>query len=92
MSGPAFDPDWCIAPGATLRDWCDEHSVTFEEAAEACRHMKLDTFEGIVRGDTEITPVLAGALQAGTGILARFWLNFEDNYRAALKAGKKDMT
>ena len=80
-------PEWSVPPGDTLREWCDEHGMTHEAAAEACRHMKQDTFDSILNGTVEITPLLAGALQAGTAVGAKVWLNLERQYRATLKAG-----
>lgn len=81
-----WQPDYAVAPGETLREWAEEHSQDATTLALACRRMKLETLEGILAGTTEITAVLAGALQAGTGIPARFWLNLERAYRAKVPA------
>jgi plasmid maintenance system antidote protein VapI len=84
----SFNPDWCVRPGATLREWCEENGLSLQEAAHACRRTRLETFEGVVAGTTKITPAIAGALQAGTGLSAKFWLTLEDIYRAGLATGK----
>jgi plasmid maintenance system antidote protein VapI len=83
-----FEPDWVVKPGETLREWCEDNGLSAQVAAVACRRMKLETFEGILDGSIPITPVLAGALQAGTGVPARLWLNLERAYREGLAAGR----
>ena len=82
-----FYKDWCVPPGAVLKEWCEEHGMTHEAAAIGCRHMKLETFQDILTGHVPITPQLAGALQAGTAVGAKVWLNLERQYRESLAAG-----
>lgn len=83
-----FDPDWVIAPGATLRDWREENRLGPKAAATACARMPQDLYEAIEKGNRRITRTIAEALAHGTGIPASLWLNLERNYRAGLKAGK----
>lgn len=86
-----FDPDWCVRPGTTLREWRDENGLSIGAAASACR-MGMDLYRRIEDGLTEIDPVIAGALKLGTGVSAQFWLNRERHYRDDLAAGKRDMS
>lgn len=86
----SFDRDWTIAPGETLRDWCDENNLPHRAAAIACGRMPIEMFEAIITGKRRITKVIAEALEYGTGIPASLWLNLERGYRADLKAGRKD--
>jgi len=83
-----FTPDWCVPPGATLREWMQEHGQRRDRAARACRRMDPRRFQRILDGTEPITPELAGALQAGTGIAAKFWLNLERDYREGIGAGR----
>lgn len=87
-----FDPDWTIAPGATLREWREENGLGPTSAAITCGRMQPEMFERIERGVQRITPKIAQQLQAGTCIPARLWLHLERRYRADLKAGKTDTT
>lgn len=87
-----FDPDWTIAPGATLRDWREENGLGVQAAATTCARMPRELYERIEAGSQKITPDLAAALAHGTQIPARLWLNLERRYRADLKAGKTDTT
>src|ERR1039457_4017450 len=82
-----FKPDWCVAPGETLREWCVETGLSPHAAATACM-IEPDVFERLLSGDEPLTGVLAAGLASGTGITASFWLNFERHYREALAGGK----
>lgn len=86
-----WNPDWTLAPGATLRDWADENHLPHRVAARACG-MWPSLFRGILTGEVPITEPIAEALSHGTGITASFWLNYERRYRADLNAGRTDVT
>jgi plasmid maintenance system antidote protein VapI len=86
------DRDWTIAPGETLRDWCEETHLPHKAAATACGRMPIEMFERILSGKQRITKTIAEALEHGTGIPATLWRNLESGYRADLKAGRKDTT
>ena len=86
-----FDPDWTIAPGATLKDWREENGLGVKAAARTCR-MEPKVYEAIEAGKRRITTPLAVRLYAGTCIPAKLWLNLERRYRDDLKAGKADST
>jgi plasmid maintenance system antidote protein VapI len=87
-----FDPDWCISPGETLRDWRKENRLDVKTAAGACARMPVDWYEEIEAGKRRINAVTAAALEHGTYIPARLWLNLERAYRVGLAAGKKDVS
>lgn len=84
-----FDPDWCIAPGETLRDWVEENGLGRRSAATTC-NMPPSMFAAILDARLPITEPIAVALAHGTGISASLWLNLERIYRAGLAAGKID--
>jgi hypothetical protein len=95
-----FNPDWTVAPAATLDDWMDENGVDLDDLANRIVHGRTDTghYDAIkaqlrkvlakdpVDGDTAIM------LQLCTGIPVSFWVNHEANYRRDLAAGKTDTT
>lgn len=88
----SFDPDWTIAPGATLEDWMQENKLTVRSTAVACGRMDPERLAGIVDGTVSITEGDAARLQAGTGIPATLWLRLEQRYRQDLARGKIDGT
>lgn len=67
-------PDRSAAPTVTLRSWLRQSGLTLEEAARRCRNMPPESLQAVLDGRMEITAPRAGALQAGTGIRAKFWL------------------
>jgi plasmid maintenance system antidote protein VapI len=77
-----------VAPGETLQEWMVEHDMGVPEIALACRCTRMETILGVLDGSMPISPPLAGALQAGTGISAKFWLRLEERYRLGLARGK----
>jgi HTH-type transcriptional regulator / antitoxin HigA len=91
-----FNPDWTIAPAATLRDWMDEKGLTRGALARQCGRGESDIKAGLIIQDVlDREPLLeshAEMLERGTGVPARLWLNLERNYRADLAAGRTDTT
>lgn len=83
-----FDPDWVVAPGDTLAEWCEENKLPPRVAAVACGKMPPERFQGIIDGEVRITETDAEALAHGTGIPAYLWLNLERAFRVGLAAGK----
>jgi len=39
-----FDPDWCICPGETLREWREENHLGVKAAATTCGRMPADMY------------------------------------------------
>jgi plasmid maintenance system antidote protein VapI len=87
-----WDPDWTIAPGATLADWIEENGLSVRSTAIACGRMDPDRLQRIIDGKQKLTRDDAARLHAGTMIPARLWLNLERRYREDLKRGKIDTT
>jgi HTH-type transcriptional regulator/antitoxin HigA len=85
--GKGFNPDWCISPGETLRDWMDENGLSARVTAKACS-LDVVVFQRILDGKQRIGLTKACKLQQGTGIPAQLWLNLERAYRQGLAEGK----
>jgi len=86
----AWNPDWVVAPGETLKEWREDYAhLPAGAAAKACGRMPLDLYQRVESGDAHITDEIAGALAHGTSIPAYLWLNLERAYRAGLAEGKK---
>ena len=94
MADHKFDPDWTIAPAETLQEWLGENHLSVRVLAVACggRARMAETVALIedVLARRPLTAEHARVLAIGTGIAARFWQNFEHNYRAGLAAGLTD--
>jgi hypothetical protein len=91
-----FTPDWCLAPAACLREWMEENGLSPGILAVAARGraykaVALTLIEEVL-ARAPLTERHAEVLEDGTRIPARFWLNYEHNYRAGLAAGLKDVT
>lgn len=95
-SGREFNPDWTVAPGATLADWMREQRVALPVLAWRCggTEGQAEAEEAIrqVLGRGTLTPRIAVLLFHGTGISASFWVQYELNYRADLATGRIDTT
>jgi hypothetical protein len=92
-----FNPDWTIAPAATLREWMKQKNVTRGALARQCgRGLAADLKASlIIAGVLNREPLAeshAEMLERGTGIPVRAWLNLERGYRADLAAGRTDTT
>ena len=90
-AGTAFDPDWVISPGETLREWIEENNLTVRVTATAC-NLPVEAVQGVVDAKTRLSPRIAVGLEQGTQIPAYLWLNLERAYRNGLRAGKKDVS
>jgi hypothetical protein len=97
--GVPFEPDWCLAPAATLNDWMDENSISASMiAAASSRRDDPDRRREALRMVREVldraplTEAHATVLERGTQVPARIWLALENNYRAGLAAGLRDVT
>jgi hypothetical protein len=91
-----FDPDWTLAPAATLAEWMREHGLTRGMLARRCCNGEADIKASlIIRDVLNREPLLeahAEMLERGTGIRAAFWTGYERQYRADLAAGRTDTT
>lgn len=94
----SFNPDWCIAPAATLQEWMEENGVSARLIAATCaprgdhRVALAEAMVTQVLDRQPLTGAHAAVLERGTHIPVRFWLALEHNYRAGLAAGLTDAT
>jgi plasmid maintenance system antidote protein VapI len=89
--GRVFNPDWCIRPGLTLDEELKEIGLPMKSYARLTG-LSEDRLRNIIAGGV-ITVADAEVLaRIPNGPSARFWLALERNYRAALAAGKKDVS
>lgn len=90
--GKSFDPDWCIRPGLTLEEELAEIGLPMKSYARMTG-LTEDHLQAIIAG-APITEADADALARlpQPCVSARVWLALEHNYRAALAAGKKDIS
>ena len=90
-----FDPDWTVAPAASLADIMRERGLTAVTMAEAVdpEHWTRP-YELIlaVLDRRPLGPEHAAVLAYATGTSAGFWVRYEAQYRADLAAGRKDVT
>jgi len=87
-----FEPDWCVAPAATLREWLDDHGIASATVAEG---MTAPDTAAAVNATLDRRPLddgTAGKLEQATQVPARMWLALERDYRAGLAAGLTDAT
>ncbi len=98
MNSRSFDPDWCMRPGVHLRELMDHSGLKGDFGTRTIAKLSgldVEVVEGILSGKRRITKNIAARLATGTqplAISAQMWLNLENTYRAALKAGKKDIS
>lgn len=90
-----FEPDWCLAPAALLREWMEDNRLSVRVLATCAPRPERAIAEAMIQavlGRQPLTDGHALMLAKATGIPARFWLSYEHNYRAGLAAGLKDVT
>ena len=75
-----FEPDYTVAPGATLQETLDEIGMSQAELAVRTNRPKK-TINEIIKGKAAITPETAIQLEHVLGIPDRMWNNLERNYR-----------
>lgn len=99
MMTHAFNPDWTLAPAATLQDWMDENGFETERIHEfAVPTAGIYPDDMAVRLVSEVLDSKplgtdhAICLALCTGIPNQTWLNLERNYRRDLANGLKDVT
>ena len=78
-----FEPDYAVAPGATLQETIDALGMDQKELAIRTG-LTPKTINLIVKGKAPITPDTAVLLERVTGMPARMWNNLESNYREQL--------
>lgn len=92
MKRVAFDPNWVVKPGETIREYMQEHNLSVGQLSIYC-NLDVNVLNAWLRRvPLPITERHAEALERGTGIPASFWRNLERNYREGLAAGKEDVS
>jgi hypothetical protein len=104
MTGREFDPDWCIAPAATLKEWMGERDIDTPNLAFEMARIVVPIPGGGQDRQTyqrAIEDVLAKQPMPGwfphmmaalSGTSQLFWRNLESNYRDGLARGLTDVT
>jgi plasmid maintenance system antidote protein VapI len=90
-----FDPDWTVAPAASLADIMRERNLTAHLMAGAVDAWHHDHAAQLIEDVLARRPLgaeHATILAAALGTSVQFWLNYERIYRADLAAGRKDVT
>lgn len=77
----AFEPDYAVPPGETLRETLESIGMTQTDLA---RRAELSTkhVNQIIQGEAPITPETAVALERVTRVPARIWNGLEANFQA----------
>jgi HTH-type transcriptional regulator / antitoxin HigA len=78
-----YQPDYAIAPGATLRSTLEARRMTQSELATRAG-LSLKHVNQVIHGTAPVTPETALALEKVTGVSARTWNMLEANYRERL--------
>ena len=78
-----FEPDYAVAPGATLQETIDALGMDQRELAVRTG-LTPKTINLIVKGKAPLTHDTAVLLERVTGVPARMWNNLESNYREQL--------
>lgn len=87
----SFEPDWCIRPGLTLAEAiADLHLPS--RAIERLTGLGPERLAAILAGEPITETDAEGLARIPIFPSARFWLALEHNYRAALGAGRRDVS
>ncbi len=88
MSKYRFDPDYVVAPGATLKESIDGKGISQTQLAQRTG-LAEKTISQIVNGIAPISYDTAEKLELVTGVPAKFWNRRELGYREALSRRKE---
>jgi HTH-type transcriptional regulator / antitoxin HigA len=88
MSKYKFDPDYVVAPGATLKESIDAKGISQTQLAQRAG-LTEKTISQIINGIAPISYDTAGKLELVTGVPATFWNRRELGYREALSRRKE---
>ena len=90
MSKYTFQPDYVVAPGATLKEAIDAKGISQAQLAQRAS-LTEKTISQIINGIAPISHDTAGKLELVTGVPATFWNRRELGYREAL-ARRNELT
>lgn len=80
INPPAFEPDWRVPPGATVRDIMASRQLLFGDVS-AQLDLSLEDFEDLLSGSMPIDASLASRLAEALGPKAKFWMRREELFR-----------
>lgn len=78
-----FDPDYAVAPGATLKESLEEKGISQSDFAMRTG-LTEKTISQVINGSAPISYETAEKFELAIGIPASFWNNRESQYRSAL--------
>ncbi|MBR9977947.1 MAG: HigA family addiction module antidote protein [Bacteroidetes bacterium] len=78
-----FLPDYAVPPGAILAEYLEALGMTQAELA-ARTGLAKKTINGIISGNTAITPATALKFERALGRPAQFWSSLERQYQEDL--------
>lgn len=90
----AFQPNWASPPGDTIVDLLEDRGFARSHVAPKLGYSK-EQFEGLLRGQIDITDELACLLEQHIGGSRKFWIKREALYRselARLDQGQRSLT
>ncbi|MGI8601819.1 MAG: HigA family addiction module antitoxin [Verrucomicrobiales bacterium] len=80
----SFQPDYAVAPGATLEETMEALGLTQRDFARRLG-LTVQSLNRIFKGEQPITSETAVKLERVTGTAAAFWNNLESQYRQQLQ-------
>lgn len=78
-----YSPTYAVPPGETLLETIEALGMSRAELAKRTG-LTPDTIDEIIQGRAPMTPEIALRFELVLGVPARFWMNLERRYRAAL--------
>ena len=78
-----FEPDYAVAPGATLKELLDTKGISQVDLSMRTG-LAMKTINQIVSGVAPLSIETAGRLEMALGVPAQFWNRLELNYRETL--------
>lgn len=82
----SFDPDWCVAPGAHIKERCSMLGITHEQLGAALGFSRL-AFAELLTGRVPISSATSEKLSEVVGGTAGYWMALDRNYREGLLKG-----
>jgi HTH-type transcriptional regulator / antitoxin HigA len=79
----AYEPDYSVPPGETLRETIETLGLTQADLATRAG-LSTKHVNQIIQGAATISPDVARRLENATGVTARIWNSLESNYRAQI--------
>lgn len=86
-----YNPDYAIAPGVTIKEEMEALGLSPRELSFILGITEAELSDLFI-GKTIITSELASRIEIVTEVPARFWLNYESQYRQGLSIGLSDAT